>query len=42
MVREIKVEFSKGKIKPLEGVDLKERDEVIVLLLDRNNREGMI
>ena len=42
MVREIKAKCIKGKIKPLEEIDLKEGEEVIVLLLDRDNGEGMI
>ena len=42
MAREIRARFSKGKIEPLEEVDLKEGEEVKVIIPDRPKAEGML
>ena len=42
MAREIRAKFSKGKIEPLEELDLKEGEEVRVILPDRPKAGRMI
>ena len=42
MAREIRARFSKGKIEPLEQVDLEEGEEVSVIIPDRPKAERMI
>jgi predicted DNA-binding antitoxin AbrB/MazE fold protein len=42
LVREIRARFTKGKIEPLEEVDLKEGDEVRVLIPDHAKAKRVI
>ena len=42
MAREIRAKFSKGKIEPLEELDLEEGEEVRVIIPDRPKAESMI
>ncbi len=42
MAREIRAKFSKGKIEPLEELDLEEGEEVRVIIPDRPKAERMI
>ncbi len=42
MAREIKARFSKGKIEPLEELDLEEGDEVRVIIPERAEGKGML
>ncbi len=42
MAREIRARFSKGKIEPLEELDLEEGEEVRVIIPDRPKAESMI
>ena len=42
MAREIRARFSKGKIEPLEELDLEEGEEVRVIIPDRPKAERMI
>ena len=42
MAREIRAKFSKGKIEPLEELDLEEGEEVRVIIPDRPRAERMI
>jgi predicted DNA-binding antitoxin AbrB/MazE fold protein len=42
MVREIRARFSKGKIEPLEELDLREGQEVKVIVPDHPKRKGMV
>ena len=42
MVREIRARFSKGKIEPLEEIDLQEGEEVKVIIPDRDKGKRMI
>ena len=42
MVKEIRARFSKGKIEPLEELDLEEGEEVRVIIPDRPKAERMI
>ena len=42
MVKEIRARYTKGKIEPLEEVDLEEGEEVKVIIPDRDKRKRMI
>ena len=42
MAREIRARFSKGKIEPLEDVDLIEGEEVMVIIPDRDKGKAVI
>ena len=42
MARKIRARFSKGKIAPVEEVDLRERQEVKVIVPDHPKRRGMV
>jgi predicted DNA-binding antitoxin AbrB/MazE fold protein len=42
MVREFRAKFSRGKIEPLEEVDLKEGDEVRVIIPDHAKGKRLI
>ena len=42
MAKEIRVRFSKGKIEPLEEVDLEEGEEVRVIIPDRAKAKRVI
>ena len=42
MAREIKARFSKGKLEPLEEMDLEEGEEVIVIIPERSKGKGML
>jgi len=42
MAKEIRARFSKGVIEPLEAVDLKEGEEVRVIIVEQPKGKGMI
>jgi predicted DNA-binding antitoxin AbrB/MazE fold protein len=42
MAKEIRARFSHGVLKPLEALDLKEGEEVKVLITERPQGKGMI
>ena len=42
MAKEIRARFSKGMLEPLEAVDLKEGEEVRVIIAERPKGRGMI
>ena len=42
MAREIKARFSKGKLEPLEEIDLEEGEEVRVIIPERATGKGML
>ena len=42
MAKEIRARFSKGVIEPLEAVELKEGEEVKVIIAERPKGKGMI
>lgn len=42
MAKEIRARFSKGMLEPLEAVDLKEGEEVKVIITERPKGKGML
>ena len=42
MAKEFRARFSKGMLEPLEAVDLKEGEEVSVIIAERPQGKGMI
>jgi predicted DNA-binding antitoxin AbrB/MazE fold protein len=42
MAREIRARFSKGKLEPLEEIDLEEGEEVRVIIPERAKGKGML
>jgi predicted DNA-binding antitoxin AbrB/MazE fold protein len=42
MAKEIRARFSKGKVEPLEEVDLREGEEVRVVIPERAKGKGML
>ena len=42
MAKEIRARFSRGVLEPLEALDLKEGEEVKVIITERSKGQGMI